>query len=79
MNKAKLYRGSLTRETEKYWEETKVVCDAKRREGVSIETWDSFIPERADIKRAIPGRFFPYEFEEYFAGLWRNIERVLNQ
>lgn len=79
MNKAKLYRGNLTRETERYWTESKVVCDEKRREGVSIETWDSFIPERVDIKRAIPGRAFPYEFEEHFAGLWRNVERVLNQ
>lgn len=79
MNKAKLYRGSLTRETERYWTESKVVCGDKRRDGVSIETWDTFIPERVDIKRAIPGRSFPYEFEEHFEGLWRNVERVLNQ
>lgn len=79
MNKAKLSKGNLTRETERYWMESKVVCDDKRRDGVSIETWDSFIPERVNIKRAIPGRTFPYEFEEDFAQLWRNVERVLHQ
>jgi chromosome partitioning protein len=77
MNKAKLYRGNLTRETERYWTESKVVCDAKRREGLSVQAWESYIPERVDIKRAIPGSFFPYEFEEHFARLWDNIESVL--
>lgn len=77
MNRAKLYRGNLTRETERYWTESKVVCDDKRRDGVSIQAWDSYIPERVDIKRAIPGRYFPAEFEEHFASLWDNVERVL--
>jgi chromosome partitioning protein len=77
MNKAKLHRGNLTRETKRYWTDSKVVCDAKRQEGVSIQAWESYIPDRVDIKRAIPGRFFPSDFEEYFAGLWNNIERVL--
>lgn len=71
------YMGNLTRETERYWTESEVVCDDKRRDGVSVKTWDSFIHEKVDIKRAIPGRFFPHEFEEYFAGLWRNVERIL--
>lgn len=77
MNRAKLYRGNLTRETERYWTESKVVCDDKRRDGVSIQSWDSYIPDRVDIKRAIPGRYFPFELEEHFAGLWHNIERIL--
>jgi len=77
MNKAKLYRGNLTRETERYWRESKVVCDEKRRDGVSIQAWDSYIPERVDIKRAIPGSYFPSEFEEHFASLWTNIEKIL--
>ena len=79
MNKAKLHRGNLTRETERYWMESKEVCNIKRRDGVSVETWDSFIPEKVDIKRAIPERSFPHGLEESFAGLWRNVERVLDQ
>ena len=77
MNKAKLYRGQLTRETERYWTDSKIVCNDKEREGLTIEALDSFIPERVDIKRAIPSRHFPADFEENFAGLWNNIERIL--
>lgn len=77
MNKAKLHRGKLTRETEKYWAEAKVVCDTKRGEDVFIQAWDSYIPERVDIKRAIPGRYFPSDFEEHFAALWHNVEKIL--
>lgn len=79
MNKDKLYRGNLTIETKRYWMESKVVCDNKCRNGVFIETLDSFIPERVDIKRAIPERYFPHDYEKHFEGLWRNIERVLSQ
>lgn len=79
MNKAKLYRGNLTRETERYWMEAKYVCEEKRKEGISIQVWNSYIPERVDIKRAIPGRYFPSEFEEHFARLWDNLERVFRE
>ncbi|MEM4204452.1 MAG: ParA family protein [Candidatus Methanomethylicaceae archaeon] len=78
MNRAKLHGGRLTRETERYWLESKIVCDEKRKDGVFVETWDTFIPERVDIKRAIPGQYFPSDFEQYFAGLWQNVERILS-
>lgn len=77
MNKAKLYRDTLTMETKRYWIESKNVCESKQKEGVSVHAWDSYILDRTDIKRAIPGKYFPVEFEEYFAGLWDNIERTL--
>lgn len=76
MNKAKLYRGNLTRESERYWTESKDVCDNKQQEGVSVQSCNSYILERTDIKRAIPGKYFPSEFEEHFAELWNNIERI---
>lgn len=78
VNKAKLYKGSLTRETERYWQDSKHVCDSKRQDGVAIQAWDSYIPERVDIKRAIPGRYFPSEFERYFVELWNNTEKTLS-
>lgn len=77
MNKAKLYKGDLTKETKKYWDESKTVCDIKRQEGISVHAWDTFIPERVDIKRAIPGRYFPFQFKEYFANVWNKTERIL--
>ncbi|OFV80983.1 MAG: hypothetical protein A2W26_05240 [Acidobacteria bacterium RBG_16_64_8] len=74
LNKAKLYRGALTRESDRYWSETKIISQRKRDEGVDIHAWDSYILDRVDIKRAIPGRYFPDEFVEHFESLWRNVE-----
>lgn len=77
MNKAKLYRGSLTMETKRYWQEVKDICIAKEKEGITAVPLDAYIPERVDIKRAIPGRYFPYEFIEYFEKLWNEVESVI--
>lgn len=77
MNKAKLYRGDLTRETNRYWEDSKVVCNRKKASGIQIEALKAYIPERVHIKRAIPGRYFPNEFEGDFGQLWNDIEKVL--
>jgi chromosome partitioning protein len=77
MNKAKTRGINLTRETEQYWTASKATCESKKKDGLFIRTWDSYIPERMDIKRAIPGRNFPSEFEEHFSNLWNNIENAL--
>lgn len=77
MNKAKLRVRTLTKETRLYWDASKRVCDAKTHEGVAVEASDAFIPDRVSIKRAIPGRYFPTEFEEYFKKLWNSVERML--
>ena len=77
MNRAKLYKGSLTRETQRYLNDCRTVCEQKRREDVKIEIWDSYIPERVDIKRAIPGSYFPNDYEEHFSSLFENIENIL--
>lgn len=76
MNKAKLYKGDLTNETRRYWIDVKHVCETKRNEGLEIYTLDSYIPERMDIKRAIPERSFPQDFKIYFDKLWDNIEKI---
>ena len=77
MNKAKFYKGDLTRETSRYWEDSKSVCDKKRSSGVEIVPFETYIPDRVHIKRAIPGRYFPSEFEEEFGKLWKNIEDLI--
>lgn len=77
MNRAKLYRGDLTNETKRYWRDSNIVCNSKSADGISIQAFDSYIPERVDIKRAIPGRYFPSEFRKYFADLWNNIEHTI--
>jgi len=77
MNKAKERVGRMTRETLGYLREANFACDAIRKGGVNIDSWDSFIPDRVSIKRAIPGQYFPDEFEHYFAQLWNNVENIL--
>lgn len=77
MNRAKLYRGDLTTETKRYWRDSNIVCDTKSKAGVAIQAFDSYIPDRVDIKRAIPGRYFPADFRDNFANLWNNIEQTI--
>ena len=79
MNKAKIRLGKLTQETQKYLNEVKRVTQS-RNEGktLSIHTLDSNVPERVDIKRAIPGRYFPEDYEENFAELWRGIRNYMD-
>jgi chromosome partitioning protein len=77
MNKAKLYRGRFTRETQSYWDASVEVCRNKRADGLNILTWESYIPDRVDIKRAIQERVFPMDYEASFAALFNNIEAAL--
>jgi len=55
---------------------SKYVCEEMRKDKdkINIMAWDSFIPDRVSIKRAIPGQYFPDEFEPYFRELWENIK-----
>lgn len=77
MNKAKLYRGQLTRETVRYWNDSIEVCNNFQNDGKSIKALNSYIPERVDIKRAIPSCNFPNEYEEHFKNLWNDLENIL--
>ncbi len=77
MNKAKLYGGGLTRETRRYFEDSAAVCERKRKSGLNVQCFPSCIPDRVDIKRAIPGRSFPEDFTNHFRDLWKNVEATL--
>jgi len=81
MNKGKERVGVQTKETQRYWEEAKFVCEQmkKDKDKINIMAWDSFIPDRVSIKRAIPGQYFPDEFEPYFKELWENIKSTFRK
>lgn len=79
MNKAKFYRNNLTRETQRYWEDSKIVCENKKKTGFNIKAFEVYIPERVNIKRAIPGRYFPEEFVDDFKKLWDSIESFIEE
>ncbi|HPB34137.1 MAG TPA: ParA family protein [Caldisericia bacterium] len=76
MNKARLRNDQLTRETLNYLSATKEVCDKKKSEGIDVILLNDIIPERVDIKRAIPGSYFPKDYIRYFNSLWESITKI---
>ncbi|OGU59234.1 MAG: hypothetical protein A2X64_01705 [Ignavibacteria bacterium GWF2_33_9] len=79
MNKAKLRSNQLTQESLKYLNESKLVAKQKSQEGMKIVVSDNIIPERVDIKRAIPNSKFPKDFQIYFERLWNDIKLVMEK
>lgn len=78
MNKAKIMREHhLTTESNNYLNEVKKVKTNLEHIGTKIEVFDSFIPERVDMKPSLPKASFPADYEEYVQKLWNNIEKKL--
>lgn len=77
MNKAKLYRGNPTRETTMYWNGAKEVCSVKEDSNTKIYALSSMVPERVNIKRAIPKAHFPNEFADDFKNIAQDIITIL--
>jgi hypothetical protein len=78
MNKAKTWGGTLTNETSFYLGEVRRICNqSATRLQINAQAADAWIPERVDIKRAIPRGEIPRQFMPHFAALWNHIERLL--
>jgi len=77
MNKAKILKGQLARESEMYWDQIKLECEHFRIKGFSITPIESYIPDRVDIKRAIPRGHLPPRLEDYLIKLWHEVEKFL--
>lgn len=77
MNKAKFYSGKPTKETATYWENTKVACKNKEDDKIKIIPLNTMIPDRVDIKRAIPKAEFPAEFKKDFDNIAKDILTLL--
>lgn len=76
MNKAKTRNSVLTKETARYWDDTKKVCIKKSTDVSKLVAFNSYILDRVDIKRAIPSAKFPKEFESDFSKLALEIDHV---
>ncbi len=77
MNRAKLFRDRLTKESQGFMNEANIVAGAELREGIPVRVLnDTFIPERVGIKRALAGRLIPPDLEARFAELWDKIEKI---
>jgi chromosome partitioning protein len=80
MNKAKPYGDKFTKETEFYWSEVKGICNrAARENNVKVKTFDTKIPDRVAIKRAITAHGVPDDLVSPFRNLWTEINQYLNQ
>lgn len=78
MNKAKPRLENMTVESRRFWDDTKRTVNEKSREFPDLVALKSFIPERVVIKRAIPSKNFPKEFEQSFKELAQEIEAILS-
>lgn len=71
MNKAKALRGQLTKETKFYMDEVARVCDqAQSSQQIEAKFFESWIPERVGVKRAITSGGVPIELVDPFKSLW---------
>jgi chromosome partitioning protein len=77
MNKARLWRNDLTRDTQKFFNDVKKVADDFTKKGIEVHVLDSYIPERAGIRKAISLGGFPEEFRKDVEALWIEIQRLL--
>ena len=73
MNKAKT-RGTLTKETSFYMREVELVCkQAAESQDIKAKFFESWIPDRVGVKRAIRDRGVPPELRDPFQKLWQEV------
>ncbi len=73
MNKARTSDQYLTPETRNYLNRARTNLE---KCAANIEFIDSYIPERLDLKAAIPETTVPAGYEEFLNNLWNNLTRV---
>ena len=73
MNKAKT-RGTLTKETRFYMQEVELVCkQAAESQDIKAKFFESWIPDRVGVKRAIKSGGVPTELRDPFQRLWQEV------
>ena len=78
MNRARTYGGNPTKEAQFYMRDVGRVCnEASATQAIRAKFFDSWIPDRAGIKRAITGGGVPGELVQPFRDLWKEATQVL--
>lgn len=78
MNKTKTWAQEPTKESAFYMREVRRVCsEAASAQGVQARFFDSWIPERVGVKRAITGGGVPPELDAPFKKLWNEMMAYL--
>ena len=74
MNKAKTYGNGYTKETSFYWDEVSRRCNnSALNQKLIVKPFQTKIPERVNIKRAVTGGGVPSELIDPFKKLWNEI------
>lgn len=80
MNKAKTYGSNVTKETDFYWSEVERRCyAAANNNNLRVKPFETMIPDRVAIKRAITANGVPTELVSPFKTLWTEIIQYINQ
>ena len=79
MNKAKTYGPSTTKETSFYMNQVERVCEqASAKQNISARFFETWIPERVGVKRAITSGGVPSDLIDPFKKLWNEAVRYLS-
>jgi chromosome partitioning protein len=71
MNKTKTWSNTPTKETSFYMREVERVCqNASQRQSIQAKFFNSWIPERVGVKRAITSGGVPWDLVDPFKKLW---------
>jgi chromosome partitioning protein len=72
MNKTKTHGGKPTKESQFYMDEVRKVCqEAQRTQNIQTRFFETWIPERVGLKRAITSGAVPAELVQPFQKLWK--------
>lgn len=78
MNKAKPYRGNMTRESRFYWNQVQAICsEASNKSDLKVQCLDTPIFDRVAIKRAVTSGKIPDDFVRDFKSLWADVTNFL--
>jgi chromosome partitioning protein len=79
MNKTKTYGVNPTKESQFYMREVKQVCErAAESQNIRARFFDSWIPDRVGVKRAITSGGVPLDLVDPFKKLWQEVVDYLN-
>jgi chromosome partitioning protein len=78
LNKAKTHGAGHTKDSEFYWNEVVKACKAAADEhGLDVKTFETKIPDRADIKNAVTAHGVPAGLVQPFKDLWIEITQYI--
>lgn len=80
MNKTRTWAGEPTKEAQFYMRQVASVCtDAAKKQNIQAKFFNTWIPERVGVKRAITSGGVPSDLVQPFKDLWKEAVEYLNE